>query len=132
MNIHTDASCKENIVGIGYIIRDNNETHENATFEIGDYTSIDAEYMALRKALIVVQNQLNPQMPVYCYTDCQAVVNKLKNPQSDKWRKRAEELSLIAQFDFMVRWTPRENNRKADSLAGIGRRRGATNPIAAD
>lgn len=132
MIIHTDASCKNNIVGIGYVIRDSGETHENATFETGNYTSMDGEYMAIREAAKVVQRHFDVEMVVYFYTDCQAVVDKLKDPQSVKWEKRAQELSLITTYDFEVKWTPRERNRKADSLAGNGRRRGATNPVVAD
>lgn len=88
--------------------------------------------MALRKAMIVVQNYFEVEMTPYFYTDCQALVSKLDDPQSDKWQKRAQELSLIATYDFEVKWTPREKNRKADSLAGTGRRRGKSQATAAD
>lgn len=132
MIIHTDASCKGNVVGLGYVIRNNNQTHENATFEKGDYTSMDGEYMAIREAAKVVQQHFEAEMPVYFYTDCQAVANKLSDPQSAKWEKRAHELSLIVEYEFQVKWIPRERNRKADSLAGTGRRRGATKAVAAD
>jgi len=126
--IHTDASCKENIVGLGYIIKNNsnNNTHENATFKTGDYSSMDAEYLAVREAAKVVENHFEAEMPVYFYTDCQALTKKLDNPDSDKWKKRVQELSLIMTQEFRVKWIPRERNRKADSLAGTGRRRGAT------
>lgn len=124
--IHTDASCKEHIVGIGYIIRHENQNYENAAFEKGDYTSMDGEFIALREAATVAARHFDAQDPVLFYTDCQALVDKLNAPESDKWAKRAEELDLIMRQEFSVRWVPRERNREADSLAGTGRRRGET------
>lgn len=87
---------------------------------------MDGEFMAIREAAKVVANFFEVKEPVYFYTDCQAVADKLEEPDSDKWRKRAEELSLIIQRGFRVQWVPRERNREADTLAGTGRRRGAT------
>jgi len=125
--IHTDASLSDGIVGIGYTIRANERTHENATFIEGeDYTSMDGEFLALKQAAEVVAEFFETGQHIFFYTDCQALSEKLQNPQSSKWAERKKRLSELLKGNWSVNWIPRERNNKADELAHVGRRRGTS------
>jgi ribonuclease HI len=120
--IHTDASLSDNIVGIGYTIRVNQETHENATYVEGDYTSMEAEFLALKEAAKVVAEFFDAKEHVFFYTDCKGLAKKLEDPDG-KWAERVQKLKSILHRDWSVKWIPRERNNKADSLAHVGRDR---------
>lgn len=127
MLIHTDASLSDGIVGIGYTIRVNQRTHENATFLEGeDYTSMDGEFLALKEAAEVVSEFFDVNQHVFFYTDCQALARKLEDPDCVKWAERKETLSKLLKGNWSVKWIPRERNNKADELAHTGRRRGTS------
>lgn len=121
--IHTDASLSGNVVGIGYTIRANQTTHENATYVEGDYTSMEAEFMALKTAAQVAVEYFDSDEHIFFYTDCKALAEKIEDPCED-WADRAEELRSILAPEWTLKWIPRERNNKADSLAHTGRRRG--------
>lgn len=125
MLIHTDASLSDNIVGIGYTIRVNQQTHENSTFVEGDYTSMEAEFMALKQAAEVVSEFFNEKEHIFFYTDCKGLAEKLENPDG-KWAERVEKIRSILHQNWSVKWIPRERNNKADRLAHTGRRRGSS------
>lgn len=122
MLIHTDASLSDNIVGIGYTIRVNQETHENATYVEGDYTSMEAEFMALKEAAKVASEYFDAKEHIFFYTDCKGLAEKLENPDG-KWGKRVKKLKSILKRNWSVKWIPRERNGKADRLAHTGRDR---------
>lgn len=120
--IHTDASLSDGVVGIGYTIRVNQQTHENSTFVEGSYTSMEAEFLALKQAAKVVAEYFEAKEHIFFYTDCKSLSEKLKDPDG-KWNKRVEALKSILQREWTVRWIPRERNNRADSLAHVGRDR---------
>lgn len=121
--IHTDASLSGNIVGIGYTIRVDGQTHENATFVEGDYTSMEAEFMALKQAAKVVSEFFEPKEHIFFYTDCKGLAEKLEDPKG-KWADRVETIQSLLGPEWSMKWIPRERNNKADELAYTGRQRG--------
>lgn len=125
--IHTDASLSDGIVGIGYTIRADQQTHENSTFLEGeDYTSMDGEFLALKQAAEVVSEFFDTSQHIFFYTDCQALKRKLEDPDCQKWHERRRSLSELLKGNWSIKWIPRERNNKADELAHVGRRRGST------
>jgi len=122
--IHTDASLCDNIVGIGYTIRVDQRTHENATFVEGNYTSMEAEFEALKQAAKTVTEFFDATEHIFFYTDCKALKQKLEDPEG-KWAERVETLRSLLNWEWSVKWIPRERNDKADRLAHAGREQGA-------
>lgn len=49
--IHTDASCGDGVVGVGYTIRMDGEVYEGKTHYEGNYTSMEAEYSLSKRLL---------------------------------------------------------------------------------
>jgi ribonuclease HI len=123
--IHTDASLSDEIVGIGYTIRVEDKTLENATFLEGNYSSMRGEFLAMKQAAETVAAFFEVTEHVFFYTDCQSLVDKLEDPDSEVWKNRRDSLEELLHGKWSVKWIPRERNNKADRLAHTGRDRGA-------
>lgn len=125
--IHTDGSHSHGAVGIGYVIRDGQETYEGqASFE-GNYTTMEAEFLALREAARDASDRVDPDEHLYFYTDCSGLVDKMEGPnECEEWdEKRQAFLRALAEAApatrWSVSWVPRERNRDADALAHAAR-----------
>lgn len=130
MIIHTDASCGDSAVGVGYVIRVDGRVYEGSSRFEGSYTTMEAEYLALREAAGAVAGMFNSDQQVFFYTDCSGLVTKMEEPnEADPWIDRREELHVVlAEAGFVptswtVQWVPRERNREADALAHAARDR---------
>jgi len=124
--IFTDASRGEEVIGIGYIIRINGEKYTNSTYIEGNYTSMEAEYIALKTAVEDSKFIRETDRRVDLYSDCDPLVRKMnKKNGSEKWNKRHDEFQEVASdYNWNLHWVPRTNNRDADELASLGLRRG--------
>lgn len=124
MIIHTDASCGDGAIGVGYTIRVGDELYEGSTIYEGSYTSMEAEYLALKEAAQSVVRFFDCDEHLFIYTDCAGLVDKMEEPNdSDKWNQnRNELLSILSELpEWSMKWIPRERNRDADSLASQAR-----------
>lgn len=122
--IHTDASCGDGVVGVGYTIRMDGEVYEGSTHYEGHYTSMEAEYLALKEAARVAARFFDSRQHLFFYTDCQGLVEKMEEPNGcEKWNeKRDKLLSILARVsEWSIKWIPRDRNRDADALAHTAR-----------
>lgn len=122
--IHTDASCGDRVVGVGYTIRIDGEVYEGATHYEGSYTSMEAEYLALKEAAQVAARFFGKREHLFFYTDCRGLVEKMEEPNGcEKWNeKRDKLLSILGRVSaWSIKWVPRERNTDADALAHTAR-----------
>lgn len=127
MIIFSDASCGDDVIGVGYVIRADDRQYIGSTYYEGEYTSMEAEYIALREA-IETARWLHSDEYLNLYTDCDPLVHKLEAANgSDAWNRRRRE--FLAQMDgreWGLSWVPRERNREANRLAREGLAKGRT------
>ena len=124
MIIHTDASCGDLEVGVGYTIQVDGEVYKGSTSFKGKFTSMEAEFLALKEAACVAAYHFDTKQHVFFYTDCQGLVEKMEEPNGDeKWNeKRSLLLSILKTIgNWSIKWVPRERNRDADALANFAR-----------
>lgn len=126
--IHTDASCGDGVVGVGYTIRIDGNVHKGSTHFEGHYTSMEAEFLALKEAAHVAARFFPTKEHVFFYTDCQGLVEKMEDVNdTEKWNDRRNRVvEILANgglygSNWSVKWVPRERNRDADALAHTAR-----------
>lgn len=126
MLIFTDASCGEDVVGLGYVVKYDGEQYEGATYLEGDYTSMEAEYLALKEAIKATEWMRENDRNLDLYTDCDPLVGKMEQKNGCKeWNERYEEFhELASDYNWTLRWIPRKRNGDADELASLGLRKG--------
>ncbi|MCP8616241.1 ribonuclease HI family protein [Salirhabdus salicampi] len=121
IEVYTDGAAKGNpgLSGVGIFIKDN-ETVYQYSFHLGTYSSHEAEFMAVIKALEICQT-LFPNEILSFRTDSRVVVDviekdftKNKNflPYLEKIRNEASRFPY-----FFIKWIPKTKNKQADKLA---------------
>lgn len=108
-DVYTDASRDENVVGIAFI----SDVSEGSRYIVGEYTSMEAEFLAVNNAL----RRCTSEDELHIHTDCQPLVRKIANGE--------EYDGLYETFDWLARkydavaieYVPREENRAADRKA---------------
>lgn len=118
MRVETDASRGDEVVGIGYVIR-STATYTGSAYYVGEYTSMEAEHLALVHGLSNALSESSGAVEVY--VDCQPLVGKIlgEEPLSANWSKRRDAThQLLDGFDYWsLKWIPRDENADANRLA---------------
>lgn len=124
--VFTDASCGEDVIGLGYIIRVNGQEYKGSTYIEGDYTSMEAEYLALKEAVQAAEWIRDTDSHLNLYTDCDPLARKMTQKNGcAEWNKRYDEFhELASDWAWHINWIPRTRNREADELASLGLRKG--------
>lgn len=119
MRVYTDAARDDSVVGMGWEIRNEDDTFKDSRFLVGEYTSMEAEFLALLDGLRYAR-RINDGK-VHVYVDCKPLVQKMRVPDanSDDWfdRRRGCHRLLNKFEDWELKWTPRSSNENADRLA---------------
>lgn len=123
MQLYTDASRDENVIGIGYVIEggepfeDFRKEHRRHVF--GEYTSMRAEYIAMMNGIHAASWHGNTRLEIF--TDCEPLVRKMHYPDAnrDDWYERRQQCHRLLQtFDsWSIQYIPRERNGETHRLA---------------
>jgi|APHM01.1.fsa_nt_gi hypothetical protein len=84
MQVYTDASRGENVIGVGYVIKLKNGTEMSGKRYqfVGDYSSMDAEWCALMEGLeIACEHQTAYDNSIDVVIDCRPLVRKVRDPK---------------------------------------------------
>lgn len=121
MRVHTDASHDTNVIGIAYIIDDEvDDIHfEGKQYIIGEYTSMEAEYIAMMTGIHEASWHSGDTVTVL--TDCEPLVDKMYFPDAtnQKWFDYRQDCHRVLNtFDaWRMNDIPRHQNERADRLA---------------
>lgn len=103
------------------MIQHDGRTYEGKAYYEGSYTSMEAEYLALKEAARVAADFFNPNEHLFFYTDCQPLVDKLIGPTDcEEWHERRQDfLGVLSEYanTWSLKWVPRKRNGEADALA---------------
>jgi ribonuclease HI len=120
MVVYSDACKKDRHIGLGWQIeRDGDTIVTGNEYLKGDFTSVGAEFMALIRAMRSALRYKEDYITFY--TDCLPVVTHIDN---DNPIKDGRYLQCIDAYDrkldnYMIMWTPRDNNDVADREAHV-------------
>jgi ribonuclease HI len=124
---YTDGASRGNPgeSGIGIVIKDaQNNTIASQYGYIGQATNNIAEYMALAECLKIVQKMKCSSLIVH--SDSELMVRqlngqyKVKDAELKKYFQRIRKILTNSQYQFTIKYVPREKNQEADQLANIG------------
>ena len=115
MEVFTDASRYDTVIGIGYVVRLDTKTVEGNRSVEGEFTSMDAEMLAILEGLRIASQHSREHITLY--TDCDPVVEKLAHPTD--WEEYTASFEWVAgKFESCeVENIPRSMNTQADRLA---------------
>lgn len=121
MRLHTDASRDDDVIGIGYVIRDDiNDIEVNGKqYRFGNFTSMEAEWKAMMTGIHAASWYGDGFLIVL--TDCEPLREKMYWPDatSQKWydmRKKCHKvLNTFEEWKMDV--VDRTNNEQAHDLA---------------
>lgn len=123
----TDGSRGETVSGIGYVLSGAVEA-EGARILDGEFTSMEVELHALLEAVRVATIRSSSRESITIYTDCEPLVRKLRDAQTNgaRWeRYRESALWLLGKFDsWDIRHTDRDMVEDAHDLARAALERG--------
>ena len=116
MEVYTDASRRENVVGIGYVIQ-LDSTYDGSTSFEGEYSSMDAEILAILEGLRVASQTHRGHVTIH--TDCNPAAHKLTSKQDGKWKEYQESFEwLVSKFEsYELKTIDRAENTQADHRA---------------
>jgi ribonuclease HI len=120
MELYIDGARGDDAVGIGWCLAlDDGTFIEGNDYIHGEFTSMDAEFFALRRGIEAATEHSNDS--IFLYSDCQPLLEKMESSGDGKWADRSETChDLLDSFDFYrFAWTPRAANERADRLATI-------------
>lgn len=119
MLLFTDASRHDDVVGIGYVIRDARDDDFPKMGRMSvqrSYTSTDSEAMAVLYGMYITIEYYEPDH-LTVYSDCQVVVDKLQT--TGEWEFFTALYDVLAEQcgSCEIRKVNRSNNTTADRLA---------------
>jgi len=118
MRLYTDAARDGEVAGLAWHLNIDGESYSGKRFVTDGCSSMEAEYFALLDGLRHARRYSSGNIEVF--TDCQPLVEKMNVPSSDKvWYERRRGCHrLLQKFDeWVLEWTPRSSNSRADRLA---------------
>jgi ribonuclease HI len=99
-------------------------SHSDSKFFEGEYTSMEAEFLAIVEALRVASVNFSTETSVTLYSDAKPLVRKMRGNEkcSDDWREYRESYEwLSSKFDDTeIRYCQRSDNEDAHQLARRG------------
>jgi len=117
MHIYTDASRRENIIGIGYYIIYDNTYFTGNRYIKEEHTSMEAEYFAVMEGLrIALQHSREDTV---LHTDCKPLIQKMTVESTGKWNEYKKGYDRLTQkfYSFEIEYVPREKNETAHRQA---------------
>ena len=116
MEVYTDASRRECVVGIGYVIHFDKVYDGSKSFE-GDYSSMDGEILAILEGLRIASQHHDGHVEIH--TDCDEAARKLTSKQTGKWKEYQESFEwLVGKFEsYELKTIDRADNTQADHKA---------------
>lgn len=120
MKVYTDAARDDEVAGLGWeIVTNDGERIPDSRYLIGEYTSMEAEYIAILDGLRHARRYEGARVEVF--SDCQPLIEKMRVPdgESQEWYDRRTGCHrLLNKFaSWELEWTPRSRNETADRLA---------------
>lgn len=126
MRVYTDAARDGCIVATGWkIVLDDGTEETGKRYLDGQYTSMEAEYMALLDGLRYARRYDNGRIEVF--VDCQPLLTKMRVPdENEDWYDRRRGCHrLLNKFDeWSMEWIPRRHNGDADRMATLALEQG--------
>ena len=124
---YTDGASRGNPgeSGIGIVLKDAQDKVITSHFGyIGETTNNIAEYTALETCLKLVQKMKCNNLIVH--SDSELMVRqlngqyKVKDEGLKKYFQQIQKILTESQYQFTIKYVPREQNQEADHLANIG------------
>lgn len=109
--VYTDASRDEDVIGIAYVSEDD----RGSRWIVGEYSSMEAEFLAVNEALRCCSDA----DVIYLHIDCQPLIRKIVEQDHDPWTDYFETFNwLSSKYEAVsIEYVPREENAKANRMA---------------
>jgi ribonuclease HI len=115
------------VSGVGYVL-EGEISHSGWRYFEGEFTSMEAEHLALVEGLRIAANRSESREYCEAYSDAKPLVNKMRGSERclDEWAERRASCQwLLDKFDSAdLYYCPRGCNEDAHELARTALRRG--------
>jgi len=117
-----DASHKDGIACIAYLIKQNGEIHHYDSDTVELTSSEKAESHALYRLLLYINTNFESKTSFQIYGDALSVISYLAAKRKRKRREKHRELRMLLgemknKYDISIAFIPRRENAQADRLS---------------